>query len=157
MKKKIKIKEGDLFAIPLRNGGYALGIINRMHGEMTMGYFFDKVYPNVPAEVDASDIKSWKVILIGKFSSAGIENGEWPLLVTNFAFDRDDWPVPILKMQDPLTDIYYAVVYDETLLNDKRYRISKEEADKLYGDGYYGYGAVEKRLTALLADKTSNS
>jgi hypothetical protein len=153
--KKIKAKEGDVFAVPLRQGGYAIGLIAREHKTITLGYFFDTVYSSVPEQMDVTDITKWKVALIGKFSSMGIENGEWPLLKTTFKFIREEWPIPVLKMQEPLSEKYFAVIYDDTLINEERHLISEAESKKLFSHGLYGYGALEKKLTSILADSTT--
>ena len=155
-KKKIKVKEGDLFGVPLKDGRYGIGLVTREHKKITMGYFFKKAYLTVPGEIDASGINNWEVVLIGQFSSKGIEDGEWPLVNAVFRFDRNEWPIPVLKKQDALTDKYYAVLYEDNLFDNQKYQITKEEADGLYGDVYYGYESVEKKLTGLLADQISN-
>ena len=153
MRKKIKVKEGDLFMVPLKDGRYGIGLVTREHKKITMGYFFKKAYLTVPGEIDASGINNWEVVLIGQFSSKGIEEGAWPLLKADFKFDRNEWPIPVLQKQDLLTDKYYAVIYDDTLFNNQQYQITKEEADEFFEDGYHGYGVIEKRLTGLLADQ----
>jgi hypothetical protein len=150
-KKKIKVKEGDVFAVPLRQGGYGIGIITREHKTITMGYFFKTIYTEPPVQVPESILRKENVALIVKFSSMGIENGEWPLLETEFIFKREDWPIPVLMMQHPLTEKYYAVVYDETLINEERYLITEQEAKKLFSHGLFGYGALEKKLSTLLS------
>ena len=155
-KKKIKVEEGDIFAVPLRQGGYDIGLIARKHKTSNLGYFFDKVYQSPPETLDVTGINNWKVTLIGQFSAIGIEEGEWPLLKTAFNFKREDWPIPVLKMQEPITEQYFAVLYDDTLFNEKRYLITKEAADKLFGHGVYGYGALEKKLSSILADSNLN-
>lgn len=151
-KKKIKVKEGDVFVVPLRQGGYGIGLIAREHKTITLGYFFDKIYSTVPEVLDTTDIDKWKVTLIGKFSTMGIENGEWPLIKTIINYDRNEWPIPILKMQHPITEQYFAVIYDDTLINEERQLITEEEAEKLFSHGLYGYGALEKKLSAILAE-----
>ncbi|HEY5463067.1 MAG TPA: Imm26 family immunity protein [Hanamia sp.] len=144
MRKKLKIKEGDIFAVPLRLGGYGIGLIARHNKGITLGYFFSKVFTSIPEDLNMSGINHWKITLIGKFSPLGIEKDEWPLLKTNFQFKCEDWPIPVLKMQDPITGQYFSVLYDESLLHEKRQKIDKEEADMLFGHGLYGYEALEK-------------
>ncbi len=151
-KKKIKVIEGDIFAVPLVQGGYGIGLMARRYKTSSLGYFFDKIYPSPPEELNIADINSWKVALIGQFSAIGIEEGEWPLLKTSFHFIREEWPIPVLKMQDPLSEKYFAVIYDDTLFNEERHLITKEEADKLFGHGVYGYVALEKKLSSILAE-----
>jgi len=149
--KKIKFKEGDLFAVPLQQGGYVIGLAARDNKGITLGYFFNLVYASLPVEVKGDVISKDNVIFIGKFSAQGIEKGEWPLINTDFIFNRDEWPIPVFQMQHPLTEKYFAVIYDETLVNEKRYAITEQEASKLFGDGLHGYGVIETKLSRLLA------
>jgi hypothetical protein len=153
VKKKVKIKEGDVFAVPLLQGDYAIGLIAREQNKITLGYFFRTIFKTLPEELDTTGINHWEVALIGKFSSLAIEKGEWPLLKTNFKFNRNNWPIPVLKMQDPLTEQYFAVLYDDTLVNEQRYKISIEEASELFGHGNYGYEALQKKLSTVLAKR----
>lgn len=155
-RKKLKIKEGDVFAVPLLQGGYAIGLVAREHKGITLGYFFKSIFTEVPEFLDATDINSWPVAFIGKFSSLGIEEEEWPLLKTNFVFKREDWPIPVFKMQDLLTEQYFAVLYDDTLVNEERYKITKEEADKLFGHAYSGHGSLQKKISSLIDDALNN-
>lgn len=151
-KKKLKVKEGDVFAVPLLQGGFAIGLIARNHKTSNLGYFFAKIFTSVPNESDTAGISRWPVALIGQFSAIGIQEGEWPLLKTNFQFNREDWPIPVLKMQEPISEQYFAVIYDDTLFNEERHRITKEEADRLFGHGVYGYVALQKKLSSILAE-----
>ena len=153
-KTKVKTKEGDLFVVPLIQGGYALGLIARQFKKIVLGYFFAKVYPQVPESVIGSDLKVEKIIFIGKFSSLAFEDGNWPLVkAENFVFNRDEWVIPVFKMQHPLTEEYFAVIYDETLLNEKRYKITKEDADKLFKYGLNGYENLREILSEILDKK----
>lgn len=149
MKKKIILKEGDVFGVPLKHGSFVIGLISRIQKNIAIGYFFDILYDYQIDKFNYADIKKEKVILICRFSTIGIEKGEWPLVDVNFSFDKNDWPVPTFKMQDPLSEKYFSVIFDDSLINEKRNLISKEIADKLYSHGLFGYGAVEKALNNL--------
>ena len=152
MKSIIKPKEGDVFAVPLRHGDFGIGLLTHKHKSITLGYFFNLVYDTIPSNVEASMFDRSNVVLIGKFSSLGIESGEWQLLKTSYQFKKEDWNIPTFKMQNPLTEKYFAVVYDETLINEDRYLITEEEARLLFSHGLYGYGALEKKLSSILGD-----
>jgi hypothetical protein len=151
--KKIKPKEGNLFAIPLTQDGYGIGLVAREYKTITLGYFFDIVYQDIPEKINDKDIRNWGIALIGKFSSPGIKNGEWPLLKTDFIFNKEEWPIPIFKTQEPLTEKYYAVKVDSTLMNDDRYLISEEEAKAYFKHVLYGYESLRKQLSVILFDK----
>lgn len=153
--KKIKINEGVGFAVPLRQGGYGIGLLARQNKGIALGYFFNKVFTSIPEDLDTSDLNYWKIVLIGQFSCMGIQKELWPILKTNFQFKREEWPIPVLKMQDPITEQYFSVLYDESLLREKRKKIDKEEADELFGHGLYGYIALEKKLSTLLSSNTN--
>jgi hypothetical protein len=152
-KKKIIPKEGDVFAVPLMQGGYGMGLIAREHKKITLGYFFATIYESLPMEVDFTDINKCEVALIGKFSSMSIEKGEWPVLESIDNFNRSEWPIPMLKMQHPLTEKYYAVIYDDTLINEERYLIDEKEAEKLFNHGLYGDIALQNKLSKILENK----
>lgn len=155
MRKKIKINEGDMFAVPLRQGGYGIGLLARQNKGIALGYFFNKVFTSIPEDLDTAGINHWKIILIGEFGLLGVNKGEWSLLKTNLKFKREEWPIPVLKMQDPITEQFFSVLYDDTLLNEQRYKISKQEADELFAYGLYGYGALEKKLSTVLSSNNN--
>jgi Immunity protein 26 len=153
MVKKLKLKEGNVFAIPLVQGGYCIGLVAREYKTIRLGYFFNKVYSTstlldvtTEEEVNKNDI-----VLIRKFSTNGFKNSEWVLLERGFIFYKEQWPIPVFKMQDPLTEKYYAVFYDETLVSEKRSLISEAEAHRLYNHGLSGYKALEKQVSILLS------
>ncbi|MBS4063776.1 MAG: hypothetical protein KGZ74_04410 [Chitinophagaceae bacterium] len=151
--KKIKLKEGDFFSIPLTQGGYGIGLVAREYRTITLGYFFDIIYQNIPEKINDRDIRNWRIALIGIFSSLGIKNGEWPLLKTDFIFNKEEWPIPIFKTQEPLTEKYFAVKVDITLMNDERYLISEEEAKAYFKHVSYGYESLSKQLSTILYNK----
>ena len=154
MQKKIKFENGIVFAVPLSNSEYGIGMVTKKYKRITIGYFFKIIFSKLPGILSKEFLCAENVILIAQFSSLGIENGEWPLVKSNFIFNSNEWPMPLFKMQHPITEQYFAVEYDETLLNDRRFLISKEVAKNLYGDGLFGYGALEKELDGIL--KNSN-
>jgi Immunity protein 26 len=152
MVSKLKLKEGNVFAIPLLQGGYCIGLVAREYKTIRLGYFFNKVYSrsSLPDEVMEDEIDKNGIILIRKFSINGLKDSGWRLLNRGFIFNKEQWPIPVFKMQEPLTEKYYAVFYDETLISERRSLISATEAHRLYNHGLSGYAALEKQLNALL-------
>jgi hypothetical protein len=56
---KINYREGDWFAVPLRDGGYAVGLVARMDNRGgVLGYFFGPRRDDVPSpsDVEASTL-----------------------------------------------------------------------------------------------------
>jgi len=141
--------EGKIIILPLREGGYATGLIARQDKNILLGYFFDTYYQNPPLS-----IKEWfssKVCLICLFGALGIKNNEWNILGDMPLWQRDEWKVPIFKQQDPLIpEQYYSVIYQDDLKGYERERASKEEVQQYYSYGIFGYGAVEIALSKVL-------
>src|SRR5213592_3499242 len=47
--RKLPYREGDVFAVPLQDGAYGIGVVARMDREgAVLGYFFDRRYESVP-------------------------------------------------------------------------------------------------------------
>jgi hypothetical protein len=148
-KSKRKLREGTFFGVPLMKGGYCLGIIARQNKGIALGYFFNKIYSDVPS-INIADAEKNKVILIAKFSGLEIEEGAWPIIETDTKFCREEWPIPVMKMEDPLRSKFYGVLYDETLLSDIRVGITEEEAARMFKYGLYGSIALQKKLESLI-------
>ena len=147
---KSELKKGAWVIIPLENeSGYALGVITHQYKTIRLGYFFNKVYQSSSDIVITGNAVKNDFALIARFSVNKIENASWQLVKTDMHFIKENWPIPTFRMQEPLTEVYYAVVYDETLINESRYKISKAEADKLFAYSLYGYVALEKELTRI--------
>ncbi len=157
-KKHIKYSEGQWFAVPLRDGGYALGIIVRGSYKTRggLGYFFGCRYAEVPGEAETWAKRPEEAMLIAWFGDLGIIEGEWLLIASSRPFRREEWPVPKFARIDSLNpEIGWLVEYDQE--DDGSQRWVKETicpAEELVGlpkDSLMGYKAVEIVLTKLLS------
>src|SRR5687768_5375020 len=82
---RLPYKEGDWFAVPLRDGGWAVGRVARMppppkRGIHLLGYFFGPRRDRVPALDDVADLAPEAAISIERFSDLGLVRGTWPVL-----------------------------------------------------------------------------
>jgi hypothetical protein len=95
--------EGQWFSVPLRRGGFALGIIVRGSYKTKggLGYFFGPKFSSLPKEIDTWDKKPEDAILIKQFGDLGIKNGRWVMIPSSRPFSRDDWPIPKFGSQSP--------------------------------------------------------
>jgi hypothetical protein len=151
--KPVKVHEGDWFAVPLRNGGYALGLAARVgKGGIVFGYFFGpkrekKSLLNLAASLTAGD-----AVLVRLFGDLGIRLGDWPILGTLASWRREEWPMPIFgRVVDEGRGIAWRVDHgDDPRSLGTDTRCSVEEAKRLPPDSLSGYGAVEIVLTKLL-------
>ncbi len=95
-------REGDWFAVPLGEAGYAVGLIARApkRGDVLFGYFFGPLRAELPAADDLHDLKPEDALLVSRFRDEAIESGAWPILGSTSAWQRDVWPLPELDNAD---------------------------------------------------------
>jgi Immunity protein 26 len=151
---KVKYREGDWFAVPLRDGGFAVGLIARANpGGVLLGYFFGPLRSEVPRLEDVAGLRPGDAVLVGKFGHLGIVQGKWPLLGRLDGWDRRDWPTPVFVRYEELTGRSFRVFYDD----DDPNRVLREEqaapgeAEQAPKDGLMGAGFAEGALSRLLA------
>ena len=157
-KKAIKYQEGQWFAVPLRDGGYALGIIVRGSYKTKggLGYFFGPKYPEVPIGIETFAKNKENTLLIRQFGDLGIITGEWPLIQDGKPFTYEDWPVPLFHRVPPFSEGKAVIVeYRQDYSGDEhpiRETVTPltDEILKLPKDVLSGSGAVEIVLTKLL-------
>jgi hypothetical protein len=156
--KPIEYDEGQWFAIPLRKGGYAIGIIVRgsFKTKGGLGYFFGPKYLKLPTGNDTFEKNSFNPILIGQFGDLGIIRDDWPLINDGKPFVYDDWPVPFFQRVLPLPEgkiviVEYGQRYSgNDLPIHERITDVSDELLKLPKDCIHGSGAVEIILTNML-------
>lgn len=157
MKRKTKLPyaEGDWFAVPLRNGGYAVGLIARSgpSGKVLFGYFFGPKRDKLPTIDEVHGLTATHAILIGQFGDLGLLKGRWPILGGASRWEREAWPMPSLARIDVVSGAARKVTYSEDDPNRpiRETTCDPEEARQLPRDSLMGAGAVEIRLTNLLS------
>jgi hypothetical protein len=147
--------EGDWFAVPLREGGFAIGVIARAMPRkegVLLGYFFGPRRDGLPILDELKSLSASDAVLVERFGHLGLMHGTWPLLGRIDDWERDAWPTPAFGRFEELTGRAFKVIYDDANPN----RLVREELvdpDELVGlpkDGLSGAGAVEGILTRLL-------
>lgn len=154
MAKKSNYAEGDVFAVPLSQGGYGIGVVARMDGKgSVLGYFFGERHENLPdaAEVRLSAVDS---VLVQKFGDLGLIRGSWPVIGRVAGWRRTEWPMPSFARHEELTGRYLRVEYDDDDPNSRpsETSVSREEFERLPEDGLAGFGFIETRLSRMLAE-----
>jgi hypothetical protein len=150
-----KFGEGDWFAVPLRDGGFGTGIIARAKRSLLVGYFFGPKQDTVPRLSDFDAVTPFDAVLTARFGYPGLKQGEWPLLGRRDSWDATEWPMPVFARHEVLTGRSFHVIYDEM---DPNRLLAEEQvppgvAEQAPSNALFGYGALEKRLTRLLAVK----
>ena len=149
----VNYREGDWFAVPLREGGYAVGVVARANPKAALlGYFFGPRRDAVPSVEEVADLKANDAVLIGKFGHLGLTQGKWPIIGRPRHWNRNDWPMTVFVRYEELTGRSFTVFYD----GDDPAKLVREEqiapgaGEQGPKDGLMGAGYVEKVLTALL-------
>jgi hypothetical protein len=151
--RKLPYRKGDLFALPLRDHGYAVGLVARSgpRGRVLFGYFFGRRYAQVPALSHVPSFTPTDAILVGRFGDLNLINGEWRVLGQLTDWNRTIWTMPPFVRQDPLTGRTFQVVYSDddpgTLVRETTLAADADIEPK---DSMAGAGAIEIKMTKLL-------
>ena len=146
-------KEGDWFAIPLRdNSGFAHGIVARSgRNGILLGYFFG------PREKSALPLDTLCAkgindsILIGLFGDLSLITHEWPIIGSCANWEKQNWSVPNMIRIDAVSNKRILIKYDDDL-NEIGVISLPDDDDSVYPrDVLMGSGSVEIKLTKILS------
>jgi len=145
---------GAWFAVPLREGKFAAGVVARAQADgVLLGYFFGPKRADVPELSDVEHLKASDAVLVCKFGHLGLVKKKWPILGCLEGWDPQLWPMPTFVRFEELTGRSFRVTYAD----DDPNRLLREEqippgtAEQGPKDGLLGAGAAEIALTSLLA------
>ncbi|WP_193763318.1 Imm26 family immunity protein [Methylorubrum sp. Q1] len=145
--------DGSVFLVPLRNGGFARGVIagSSRKNNLIVSYFFGPKY-ETEKNVDILGMSPEKAVISMRSSDIKINNGSWPVIGQLSNWNSDDWPTTKAVRRDPKGfSKPLLVTYDRA----DPFKIIGEEildADlNLPSSGEAGCGFVEIKLTDLLS------
>ena len=79
-----KYKEGDLFAVPLPDGGYAIGIVARAARKrnkgILLGYFFGSRRSEIPSIHELTTLTPKDAVYVCRLGDLGLFNGTWSVI-----------------------------------------------------------------------------
>jgi hypothetical protein len=111
---KLPYSEGDIFALPLRDGGYGLGVVARMNGKgAVFGYFFGRRYDEPPALAEVGELDPIDNVWVPIFGDLGLTRGTWPVVGPLPGWQRAEWPMPAFGRHEELTGRYLRVEYGD--------------------------------------------
>lgn len=147
---KLPYSEGSVFLVPLRNGGYARGVVARtsLEGKVLFGYFFGPRLVSTDV-AGLHGLNPGDAILRVVFGDLGLIKGEWPIYGTVPNWQRSEWRMPDFVRRAPGLKpkvVRYADA-DPTRV-EAEYEIDNDFG--LATDSLFGYGALEIKLTKLL-------
>ncbi len=150
-RKKVPYSEGTWFAVPLQNGGYAIGTVARLDGDgVTFGYFFGPKKASVPSESEVARLQCRDAVWTGQFGDLGLLEGRWPIIWHDPSWNRDEWPLPPFVRVDVISGQASKAVYSDDLDFEYEEPCDPELASQYPKDALSGDVAVEIRLTRLL-------
>lgn len=151
--KSLPYREGSWFAVPLRQGGYAVGLVARMAptGRIVLAYLFGPKRDSVPSLADVAGLQPKDAIRCFRIGDLGLMTGEWPVLGESPHWDRRAWPMPSFVRRDDLSKRAWRSAYcDSDPSKLEREEPVSYEASKLERDALHGAGGVELLMTKLL-------
>jgi Immunity protein 26 len=154
MAARVRYSEGDWFAVPLRDGGFAVGLIARANRNgVLFGYFFGPKRSALPTTRDLTGLSATGAVLVTTFGHLGVRDGKWPLIESATEWNREAWPMPTFGRFEELSGRAFAVEYrnDDPNSRPRETQIDPDDLSRYPPDGLSGAGAVEIRLTNLLA------
>lgn len=157
---KQKYREGTWFGVPLRRGGFGVGIVARaaVGKPIILCYFFGPRRESLPKIDEVSILKASSAILVLRASDLGLMRGDWPIIGTERLWNPANWPMPVFVRREMVSPFRNWLVYYSD--NDPSEIIKEElepnERSELYEDGLSGSGAAEIKLTKLLAEGRSS-
>lgn len=151
---KLPYREGTWFALPLRQGGYAVGLVARSttKGKVILCYFFGPRLKLVPILGDIEQLKPGDAIRVVQVGDLGLIRGQWPVIGQATMWNRSEWPMPQFVRRCPLSRRAWRVFRSDT---DPAVVESEEPEpyeSTLESDGLHGAGSAEILLTKLLND-----
>jgi hypothetical protein len=155
MPRRLPYRDGDWFAVPLRNGhrSFGVGLVARHDGKGgVIGYFFGTRFEQPPSLEALARFRASDALRVMRFGDLGLIKGDWPILGRAHDWEPAEWPIPDFGRREP-TGRAFRVVYSASDLRGpiREEPISDAECDRLPRDVLSGAGAVEKILTGLLA------
>jgi len=151
-----KYKEGDLFAIPLPDGGYAIGIIARVSRQrnkgILLGYFFGSRRTTIPSIQELASVTAKDALYVCRFGDLGLLEGTWPVIGRLPGWTKLAWPMPVFAREQLVSGITLKVVYadDDPARVVSEIKIGSAAVADCPQDGLMGAQAVVQVLNSKL-------
>lgn len=146
--------EGTWFAVPLTQGGYAVGLVARStsEGEVILCYFFGPRRDVLPPLAEVVSLRPEGAVRVARVGDLGLMNGTWTILGRTDLWRRVDWPMPYFVRRDELSRRAWRVTYSDEDPNQVLY---EEEVDYELGgldrDSVWGAKFAEASLSKILS------
>lgn len=149
--KKLAIKSGDVFLVPVSPTGFGVGVLIRADGRgRAIGAFFG---PRVKSatDVNPSDLQLGAALLVCRFGDHGLHTRRWPVIGSIPNWNNASWLVSRFSRRHDNPDLCYVTEYDNALNAISERVLPVAEGKNLPDDAQYGSGVVEAKLTKSLS------
>lgn len=149
---KLPYREGTWFAVPLRQGGFAPGVVARAttEGKVILCYFFGPRRNVIPALEDVEGLVPGKAICVVRIGDLSLIRGDWPIIGNPISWKRSEWPMPPFVRRDDLSLNAWRIQYSDDNPNAIDHEVPVQYESTLGRDAVLGAGAAELLLTKLL-------
>lgn len=143
--------EGTWIAVPLKTGGFALGLIARASNRgAVLCYFFGPRRQALPQLSEAKALRPDDAVKVVRVGDLHLLDGKWSVLGTLASWDRSLWSMPPFARRDSLSKRAWRVEHSEDDLLTVVSEVSEPYESQLETDGVYGAQAAEALLDYIL-------
>jgi hypothetical protein len=153
--KLLPYREGTWFAVPLKGGGYAVGVVARMapSGRIILAYLFGPKRDALPALAELERLQPHQAVRRLRTGDLGLVNERWPVIGVSDEWEREAWPIPsFIRRADLLKRAWRATYSDADPGKLEREESVPYDTPGLESDSLYGYGATEMLMSKLLTE-----
>lgn len=149
---KLPYCEGTWFGVPLRQGGFAVGVVARAttEGKVILCYFFGPRLTVVPELAELDRLRPHEAVRVVRVGDLSLIRGEWPIIGKTISWKRSDWPMPPFVRRSELSRKAWRVQYSDADPNAIDHEEPEQYESTLERDAVLGSGAAELVLTKVL-------
>lgn len=152
---KLPYKEGNWIAIPLKQGGFAIGRIARADKEGgILVYFFGPRRDTVPTVAEVETLAADRATGILRSGDLGLLDGTWRVIGDSANWDRNAWPVPLFLRKTELLDDRFAwlVAYSDDAAREVGEKAVPFDTTGYPEDGLCGSEAAEMIISRTISE-----
>ena len=108
---KLPYREGTWFAVPLKQSGFAVGVVarNSKPPGCLLCYFFGPRRNSIPTLAEVERFMPNDAIRVFRVGDLHLikgrpPRGTWPIIGHSISWKRTDWPMPPFVRREPLTN-----------------------------------------------------
>lgn len=134
------------FGVPLRQGGFAAGVVARVttEGKVILCCFFGPRQAVVPELAELDRLRPREAVRVVRVGDLALIRGEWPIIGKTISWKRSDWPVPPFVRRDDLSRKAWRVQYSDADPNAIDHEEPEQYESKLERDAvaWLGCGRI---------------